>query len=397
MKIDPRSVEFAQNPYPTYAWLRREEPVYYIEPLKLYWVTRYADVSQVLTDPRFGKRNPTAPQMPPLPPEYQKLAEIPPSLILQDPPDHTRLRGLVSKAFTPKAVERLRGRIEAIAHELLDRVQGEGRMDLVADFAFPLPATVIAEMLGVPRDNLPRFHQWSRDFIRSGDASQAHLPGVREAGLKAQVEMAYFFEELARQRRAAPEDDMISALVQVEEQGERLSMGELVSTCILLLIAGHETTTNLIGNGVLTLLTHPEQLGWLRAHPEAMGTAVEELLRYESPVQRFGRFVQEDLELGGRELKRGAHVSVLFASANRDEAVFANPDELDLTRDPNPHLAFGKGIHFCLGAPLARIEGPVALRVLLERMPNLRLDPDSAYEWAPQTLVRGLRRLPVRF
>jgi pimeloyl-[acyl-carrier protein] synthase len=395
MPFDPRSPAFAQDPAPFYARMRQEEPVCYIEPFQSYWITRYADVVTALTDPRFGKQSPVKEEPPALPPQYQRLREYPPSMLYQDPPDHTRLRGLVSKAFTPKAVERLRPRIEAIAHDLIDRVQAQGAMDVVTDFAFPLPATVIAEMLGVDGEDLDRFHAWSRAIIRSSDASQAHVPGVQEQGLQANLEMCEYFEALAKRRKADPQDDLISALVAVEEQGDRLTLPELVSTALLLLIAGHETTTNLISNGTYTLLRQREKLEWLRAHPEAMETAVEELLRYESPVQRLGRFVQDDVELGGVLLKKGQFVSVIFASANRDETVFTNPDELDLTRSPNPHVAFGRGIHFCLGAPLARIEGPVAFRALLERLPDLRLHPDRPAEWAPQTVLRGLRTLPV--
>lgn len=398
MQFDPRSPEFVQNPYPAYAWLRQNEPVCYVESVNAYWVTSYALVSRVLTDSRFGKLSPNPAPMPELPPQLAKLKELPPSMLFTDPPDHTRLRSLVSKAFTPRAVERLRGRVEAIAHDLLDRaIARGGRMDVVADFAFPLPATVIAELLGVPREDLDRFHAWSRAVIRSIDASQVHIPGVREAGWQANVEMAYYFEALAKQRKENPGDDLLSGMALAEEQGDRLSSGDLASTCMLLLIAGHETTSNLIANSTLTLLTHPDHLAALRQHPEWFGSAVEELLRYESPVQRAGRFVLEDLELGGRHLRRGDQVINLFAAANRDEAVFTNPDQLDLTRSPNPHMAFGKGIHFCLGAPLARLEGPVALMALLERLPDLRLDPERPSEWAPQSLIRGLRTLPVLF
>lgn len=407
--FDPRSPEFVENPYPIYARMRQVDPVLYIPSVGMWWVTRYDECARILRDRQFGKKMPDdmptasgpsgdppgGPPIPPVPPQYARLLELPPTMMGQDPPDHTRLRSLVSKAFTPRMVEQLRPQIEHITKQLLDRIEDQRESDLVSDLAFPLPATVIAELLGVPSTDQDRFREWSNAIIQGIDAGQP--AEVREAGHAAHLALVEYFEDLIAIRRAQPQADLISHMIAAEEQGDRLTTGELLSTCVLLLIAGHETTTNLISSGILALLTHPDQLALLRERPELMPGAIEELLRYESPVQRFGYNVLEDTELGGKRLRRGERVSAVLAAANRDPAVFSDPERLDITRpqNQNPHLAFGRNIHFCLGAPLARLEAQIAFSALLERFPRLEL-AESEPLWHPNTLLRGLQRLPVR-
>lgn len=397
-EFNPRWPAFARDPYPFYDRLRPEAPVLFLESVGMWWVTRYDLVVSVLSDKRFGHELPPGaprPAMPELPPRYAPLRELPPHMLLRDPPDHTRLRSLVSAAFTPRIIERLRPHVGEIARHLLDRAAANGGMDLVADFAFPLPATVIAEMLGVPVADQDQFRGWSNAIIRGIDAAQA-TPEVRRASLDANLALAEYFQALIARRRAEPKDDLISAMVAAEADGDKLAPGEVVSSCILLLIAGHETTTNLIGSGMLTLLRTPDKREELRSRPELLPTALEELLRYESPVQRLGRWAKADVALGGTVIPQGARVITVFGAANRDPAVFRAPNGLDFARDPNPHLAFGRGIHYCLGAPLARLEAAVAFPALLERFPAMRI-ADPGPVWSANTVVRGLKSLPVTF
>jgi len=312
-----------------------------------------------------------------------------------DPPDHERLRALVSKAFTPRLIERMRGRVQAITDALLDTVEGQGEMDLIDDYAFPLPVTVIAELLGVPSEDRDRFRQWS-DAAVSGNATQEYMEKILIPHMQAFTDyLLAMFEE----KRKNPKDDLVSALVQAEEAGDKLSEDELLGMVFLLLIAGHETTVNLIGNGVLALLEHPEQLRRLRDDPSLIKSAVEELLRYDGPVETSTeRFAGEDVAIGGTIIPKGEMVLVVIAAADRDPERFPEPDTLDIARMENKHLAFGKGIHHCLGAPLARMEGQIAIGTLIERMPSLRLkgSPDSL-SWRPGMVLRGLKALPVEF
>jgi pimeloyl-[acyl-carrier protein] synthase len=395
-EFDPRWPAFAADPYAFYARLRKEDPVHFVPVVGMWWATRYAEVLQILKGGPFGKTLPPglpAPAQPELPPQYARLREIPPNMLNHDPPDHTRLRGLVNKAFTPRVLERLRPHIAAITDQLLDEAEARGRTDLVADLAFPLPAIVIAELLGVPSADRDRFKQWSNAVIRGIDASLP--PEARADSMPANLALVEYFEALVRERRGDHREDLISDLIAAEEQGDRLSAGELISMCTLLLIAGHETTTNLIGNGMLTLLRRPEKARQLRENPNLLPAAVEELLRYESPVQRMGYFAQADVELGGRLIKKGMRVLAVLGAANRDPAVFTDPEELILDREPNRHLAFGQGPHYCLGAPLARLEAQIAFGIVLHRFPNIELD-DPGPVWHPNTLIRGLKSLPVR-
>jgi len=364
----------------------------------VWLLTRYDDVMSVLKDERFVKdwRKVMTPeqldQVPAIPEVMKPLSR---NMLDTDPPDHERLRALVSKAFTPRLIERMRGRVQAITDALLDTVEGQGDMNLIDDYAFPLPVTVIAELLGVPSEDRDRFRQWS-DAAVSGNATQAYMEKILIPHMQAFTDyLLAMFEE----KRKNPKDDLVSALVQAEEAGDKLSEDELLGMVFLLLIAGHETTVNLIGNGVLALLEHPEQLRRLRDDPSLIKSAVEELLRYDGPVETSTeRFAGEDVAIGGTIIPKGEMVLVVIAAADRDPERFPEPDTLDIARMENKHLAFGKGIHHCLGAPLARMEGQIAIGTLIERMPSLRLkgSPDSL-SWRPGMVLRGLKALPVEF
>jgi cytochrome P450 len=361
-------------------------------------ITRYEDVLAVLKDERFVKnwRSALTPEqraeIPPIPEVMKPLSQ---NMLDTDPPDHERLRALVSKAFTPRLIERMRPRVQAIADGLLDAVQDRGGMDLIDDYAFPLPITVIAELLGVPAEDRNNFREWS-DAAVSGNASQEYMEEILIPHMQAFTD---YLRALFEEKHANPRDDLVSALVQAEEAGDKLSEDELLGMVFLLLVAGHETTVNLIGNGVLALLQHPDQLRKLKDDPSLIKPAVEELLRYDGPVETSTeRFAREDVDMGRTVIPRGEMVLVVLAAADHDPERFSDPDDLDITRTDNRHLAFGKGIHHCLGAPLARMEGQIAISTLLRRMPNLRLkgSPESL-SWRPGMILRGLRGLPVEF
>jgi cytochrome P450 len=315
-------------------------------------------------------------------------------MLFVDPPDHTRLRTLVNKAFTPAAIGRLRSRVEELTAQLLDRVADAGELDLVDDLAYPLPVTVICELLGVPAQDQTRFRAWSGALVHLLDPLVA--TDTLQRALAARTALRGYLGALVAQRRAYPAEDLLTALVAAEDQGHRLSEPELVSMCLLLLIAGHETTVNLIANGTLALLTNPAQRDRLAADPRLAASAVEELLRYDSPVQLTARHVLADLEVGGRRVGEGETVLAVLGAANRDPAQFPEPDRLDLARSLNRHLAFGGGIHFCLGAPLARMEAQIALTALLGRFPRLCLG-DSPPTWRDTVTLRGLASLPLRW
>jgi cytochrome P450 len=315
-------------------------------------------------------------------------------MLLLDPPDHTRLRSLVHKAFTPRMVAQLRDRVQAIADALLDQVQDHGRMDLIADFAYPLPVTVICALLGVPAADHRYFHGWSDAIARSLDLTD--VEEVYNQASVAATELTTYLDGLLAERRRRPQADLFSALVAVEEEGERLSREELFATCALLLIAGHETTVNLIGNGTQALLNNRPQWDLLVANPTLAESAVEELLRYDGPVQLTGRMVQEEFNYRDYTFQAGQEVIFLLGSANRDSAHFADPDRLDIRRENRSHLAFGSGIHYCLGAPLARLEGAIAFATLTRRFPNLALD-ETPVSYRDNFALRGLEKLTVTF
>jgi cytochrome P450 len=397
---DLASPAFKANPYPFYARLRAEAPVWSatLRDRRTAWlVTRYEDVAGVLNDDTFAKdklnaMDPEQRAKTPWVPGFLKPLER--NMLDLDDPDHVRLRALVSKAFTPRLIERLRGRIEALCEELLDAMERErkrkGGTDLVAGYALPLPATVIAELLGVPAEDHARFHRWSNRLVSvsSGRDMLRALP--------AALSFVRYLRNLVERRRADPEDDLITALIRAEEAGDRLSEDELLAMAFLLLVAGHETTVNLIASGTLALLEHPEQTARLRRDPSLVKPAVEELLRYTSPVEMATeRYARKDTEIKDTTIPRGGLVLAVLGSANRDERHFEDPDALDLARDPNRHLAFGRGgVHHCLGAPLARMEGQIALNALLRRFPGARLAPEIL-RWRRGLFLRGLERLPL--
>jgi cytochrome P450 len=387
-RFNPFAAEVMADPYPYYRRMREQDPVHWNDQIRAWFLTRHADVSELLRDDRFSADRTLSERYLPPPPHRERPSR---SMLVVDPPDHTRLRGLVNKAFTPRMVEQLRPRIVAIAADLLDRARPATSMDLVTDFAYPLPVVVIAEMLGVPPQDRLRFQEWSAVLVRGLDPILE--PAVHEQVFDARDALTGYLRLVVADRRREPREDLISALIAAEEHGDVLSEGELLAMCNLLLVAGHETTVNLIANSVLTLLQHPDQRERLRREPGLARAAVEELLRFTSPVQWTGRVAIEEVQIDGRTVQPLQSVVGILAAANRDPAVFADPDRLDLGRDPNPHHAFGRGIHFCLGAPLARLEAQVALPMLLERFPGMRLAGEPVGR--PTWVLRGLQHLPV--
>jgi cytochrome P450 len=380
----------AENPIHCQPGLDGETPIWF--------VTRYDDVVEVLTD---AKRFVVDPVLALTDDELAALNASNPladdkrvstNLLGMDGEDHRRVRQLVTKAFTPRMVEQLRPRIQAIADELLDGVESRGSMELVDEYAFPLPITVIAELLGIPVADRDRFREWSNTFVLP-----PMTPELQEQFVRHTDEFVAYLDELFEKRRTAPTDDLLSALVQAEDAGERLTENELYSMAILLIVAGHETTVSLITNAVLALLSNPDQLSALRRDPSLMQSAVEELLRYDSPVERpITRLAATDVELGGQTIRRGELVIAVIGSANRDPAQFADADTLDLDRADNKHVGFGRGPHYCLGAPLARLEAEIALTALFERLPTLRLAiSESDLYWRPIPIFRSLAELPV--
>ena len=315
------------------------------------------------------------------------------SFLFRDPPDHTRLRGLVSKAFTPKVVESLRERTQQVVDELLDAAIAAERIDLVREFAQPLPVRIICDLLGVPVEDQDRFRVWSGALARGLDPDFLLPPEVIAARNDGVLQFAQYFFELLAERRRKPGDDLLSGMVQAEEGGQVLSEEELLSTCMLLLVAGHETTVNLIAGGALSLLQNPDQFERFRTDPGVARSGVEEMVRFVSPVQLTGRALVEDCQFGGVELEAGDFVVLLIASANHDPAQFEDPERFDVTRTPNNHLGFGFGIHHCLGAPLARMEGQVALTSLVRRAPDLAMTGDVTYK--TNVVLRGMNELPV--
>jgi len=397
-----------EDPHRYYEQLRRLGSVPYDRVSGNYWVLRHDDAMLALTNRSFGKAplRATGPisnlqNLPWLPRlalrlrgvSHQTIAPITSTMLTSDPPDHTRLRSLVQRAFTPRTVDRLRPRIEQIANDLLDRMSGGRQADFVADFAFPLPATVIAELIGVPGQDRSRFRHWSQQLILGVDPTQPSR--VRAAAAVAVTQLLEYFRELVTSRRGHPADDLLTALIAAEEAHDRLSVDELLGTCQVLLVAGHETTTNLIATGLLRLIRHPNALEQLRSTPALLPSAIEELLRFESPVQLVPRAALEDIEIGNTRIARGQRVIVCLAAANRDSEVFNDPNRLNLGREPNPHLAFGHGIHFCLGASLARLEAQIAFGCMLQRLTDIQVAGEPV--WGSNKVIRGLRSLPIRY
>jgi len=385
------------DPYPLYRRLRMERPVHWDPYLHSWVVTRYHDVVRVLHH-FSADRTPTPEQL-----TAKGLSALNPiarmmvrQMLFMDAPDHTRLRGLAALAFTPARVERLRAHIEEIADRLLDAVVPAGRMDVIADFAAPLPAIVTAEMLGVPTADHARLKAWSADFAEMLGNFQ-HNPGRIPRVLESVEALGDYFRGALREQRENPRDGLISAMMAAESGGQRLDEEEIVANLVVTMVGGQETTTNLIGNGVLTLLRHPGPLARLRDDDSLVPSAVEELLRFESPSQHTARIAPDDLEMGGQQLKKGQAVIAVMAAGNRDPERFADPDRLDLGRTDNRHLAFGWAAHFCFGAPLARLEGQIAFRAILRRLDDLALDHSHRLAWRHNLGLRGLEALPVTF
>jgi cytochrome P450 len=395
--FDPLSPEYIRDPYPFYERLRSTDPVHLTEH-HAYLASRHAEVSLVLRDKRFGKDfvERTVRRYGPKIMEEPVFRSMSHWMLQQDPPDHTRLRGLVVKAFTARRVEDMRPRIQQIVDQTIDAVIDSGHMDLIEDFAFRLPVTIICDMLGIPEEHREAFYKGSRDGGRILEPVPMTAQEIAQANAGNALARMYF-EQLFELRRREPGDDLTTQLVQAEEDGSKLTNEELTANIILLFGAGHETTVNLIGNGLLALHRNPEQLALLKSNPSLVTNAIEEFLRYDSSVQLTSRVALEDIDdLGGKKIPRGESVLCLLGSANRDPAAYPDhPDRLDITRPNVRPLSFGGGIHHCLGAQLARIEAEIAISTLLRRLPELRLDDADNPEWRPTFVLRGLKRLPA--
>ncbi|MFG2436478.1 cytochrome P450 [Streptomyces sp. NPDC048508] len=395
--FDPWDPAFVADPYPAYEELRARGRVHHYEPTDQWLVPRHADVSALLRDRRLGRTyqhrfthedfGRTAP-----PPEQEPFHVLNDHGMLDlEPPDHTRIRRLVSKAFTPRTVERLKPYVEGLAGELVGRLVEAGGGDLLTDVAEPLPVAVIAEMLGIPESDRAPLRPWSADICGMYELNPSEEVAAR--AVRASVEFTEYLRVLIEARRKEPADDLISGLIAAYDAGDRLTEQEMISTCVLLLNAGHEATVNSTVTGWWNLFRHPAQLADLRADHTLIPSAVEELLRYDTPLQLFERWVLDDIEIDGTTVPRGAEIAMLFGSANRDAEVFASPDTLDLSRAENPHISFSAGIHYCIGAPLARIELAASMSALLTRAPGLRLTEEPVRK--PGFVIRGLEGLKV--
>ena len=380
ISFDLTSSEVRANPYDLYERLRHKDSVHRMRLTNAWALTEYEDAQTVLLDhKRFSSGD-------------NKLEYAPYRTILDlDPPDHTRLRSLISKAFTPRSVSELGPRAQQIVDELLDGIADKDKFDLISDFAFPLPVIVIAEMLGIPAEDRDRFNVWSNDIALAVEPvlSEEEIGRIE----RSSDELVEYFEGIIEQRRQRPQDDLLSALLAAKEEGDKLSHEELLGTLMLLLVAGNETTRSLIGNGMLALLRNPSQLQRLRDNPDLLDTAIDELLRYDSPVQFIIRVVLEDMEFRGKQLRAGQRIFVLVGAANRDPSVFAEPDVLDIARKEKSHISFGRGIHHCLGSPLALLEARIAFASLIERFASIRLV--SVPEYRDQIVLRGVEDLWV--
>jgi len=395
--FDPWDPAFLADPYPAYAELRAKGRVQYFEPTNQWLVPHHADVSALLRDRRLGRTyqhrftheefGRTAP-----PAEHEPFHTLNDHGMLDlEPPDHTRIRRLVSKAFTPRTVERLKPYVTKLAGELVDRLVEAGGGDLLADVAEPLPVAVIAEMLGIPESDRAPLRPWSADICGMYELNPSEDTAAR--AVRASIEFSEYLLELIAERRGKPGDDLISGLIAAYDEGDRLTEQEMISTCVLLLNAGHEATVNATVNGWWALFRNPEQLAALRADHSLVPRAVEELMRYDTPLQLFERWVLDEIEIDGTTVPRGAEIAMLFGSANHDPEVFENPERLDLTRTDNPHISFSAGIHYCIGAPLARIELSASMTALLEKAPTLTLSTEPTRK--PNFVIRGLEGLAV--
>jgi len=395
---NPLDPEHCRDPYPRYHALRTEDPVHWSDLVQGWVLTRHKDVAGVLRDQRFSvDRGKTdllrQSQLPPLREEHKALAEsLKRVIIFLDPPDHTRIRRLISKAFTHKMIEKFRDSVQLMVDEFLDAAAAQGHVDWIKDFAYPLPVTVIANILGIPAEHHATFKRWSDDLGALLDPFIS--PPLFEKAMKSAAEMHAFFEEEFAKRRAEPRDDLISALVNVEEAGDKLSRQELFSTCVVLLGGGHLTTTNMLGNAVWALMEHPRERKQLGRDPGLIGPAVEEMIRYDCPLQATARVATEDCEIGGRKVSKGNPIILLLGAANRDPEQFENPDGLVFSRKENRHAAFGGGIHHCVGRNLARLEIQIAINTLLRRFPDFKVTCEEP-ERKPTVVARGFVALPL--
>jgi cytochrome P450 len=390
MEFNPFAPEVQQNPYPYFAHLRNHSPVYWVESLQSWAVSRYEDVAYIAKNTQLFS---SAPIIPAILGDQNPVPEVN-WMISADPPAHTHLRKLVNKAFTPRMVGALEPQIAQIVAQLLDHIEEQGgNFDLVRDFSTPLPLMVIAEMLGIEPDRYREFKQWSDDMIRATGGAEVS-PAERERLRGSMDDLRRYFEQAIEDRRRSPGADLISALVRAEEESRALTAREVLAMCLLLLLGGNETTTNLIGSTVITLLSHPAELAKVRADPSIVPQMIEEMLRYESPAQALLRQATSETVIAGSTIPAGSGIMILYGSANRDERKFPNPDIFDVTRNPQEHLAFGFGIHYCIGAPLARLEARVAMAAFVRRFPHVRLR-EQRTEWIDSFVVRGPKSLPL--
>ncbi|KPV60836.1 hypothetical protein QJ48_03195 [Paenibacillus sp. A3] len=378
------------NPFPTLNRLRQTTPIRYDETRQCWDIFGYQEIMQILKAPECFSSV--------IPGKFENSLSLPESILELDPPQHTKLRKIAGKAFAPTAISQLEAKIACIANELIDRVVQRGEMDFVADFANPLPVIVIAEMLGVEQNDRALFKHWSDTMVKSpADDTPDSFERLYTEQLQARRELEAYFRQVIELRRSDPREDLISQIVHAEVDGEKLTFSQMVEFCILLLIAGNETTTNLLGNFVRLLTERSELQPAVCGNPERLKTMIEETLRFYSPVQALLRYAKQDIDLRGCHLKKDDVLVLWLASANRDPALFDRPDELDIDRSPNPHVAFGFGIHFCLGAMLSRMEAQIALDIVMRRLSNIRLAPGAALAPIPSTFFFGLQALPIEF
>ncbi len=389
--------EVLANPYPTYRRILLEDPVYWSDFFGGWYLMRYKDVAAAMQDKRISAKRPPISKIPES--EQQNILPLLETLskwiLFCDPPEHTRLRVLFNKAFTPSIISSMAERIQTLVDELIDSVYERGNMNIIHDLAYPMPAIVIAQMLGAKSEDWEQFKKWSDDLARFFGMFRMK-PEILTSAQQSIIEMTEYFRHILEERRHNPQDDLMSSLIFAQEKGNSLNDDEILSNCVFLTFAGHETTTNLIANGLLALLKNPSQMQKLKDDPSLITTTVEEFLRYDSPVQRQARIAVTDLEIDGKQISQGQRLFLLIGAANRDPEQFLDPDKLDITRPENPHLAFGKGTHFCLGASLGRLEAQIAINTIVRRLSNLRLDTDRI-EWHQNPSLRGMKSMPVAF
>ena len=396
---EPTNPEFLQNPYPTYAKMRAEEPIAFFDKWGVWLVTKHEDVTALLRDKRLGRIiHHIEPKKTPSNPEHTAFNNIQLGSLLEiEPPDHTRIKVVMQDVFTPKRVRSLESKIVALVNRLIDDLESreQRQANLLTDYAETIPVTVIADLLGVPDIDRHKLVPWSKQII--GMFEPERTVEGEQAACNAAEEFSSYLKGLIQEKTLTPTDDLISGLVEFRNsEPEKISEQEIINNCILLLNAGHEAVVNVIGNGMLALLKHPDELAKLRMQPDLTPLAIEEMMRFDTPLQFFDRYVLEDMTYKGFDFKKGDKLSLFYASANHDEEVFVNPERFDVSRDPNPHVAFGLGTHYCIGAPLARLELTTAFNILLERLPKLAL-VDSEHNYVPKNVFRYLEHLQVSY